>query len=161
MNAISSTCSAMLGKISETQAPDWPCCANLNGDFISGPTWSVKKPVFLSKPVELLAVALLQLGLVVPGVDLARPAVHEQPDDALGLGREVRSTAGPAGLRPGCRRGRTADEKHPLLLQQRSQRQQPAAGAGPCQELRRRADRRGGAVPNRCGEVHGVLVARI
>src|SRR2546421_8376505 len=42
MNAISSTCFARLGKISETQAPDPPCCRNWNGDFISGPTWLVK-----------------------------------------------------------------------------------------------------------------------
>ena len=69
--AILSTCRAMCGNSSDTHAPHWPCCANLNGDFISGPTWSVKKPVFLSKPLQLLAVALVQLGLVVPGIDLA------------------------------------------------------------------------------------------
>src|SRR5262249_4706214 len=38
MNAMSSTCFAMLGKISETQVPDRPCCAHWNGDFMSGPT---------------------------------------------------------------------------------------------------------------------------
>src|SRR5579859_7563413 len=48
--AILSTCLAISGKISETQAPHWPCCSNLNGDFITGPTCSVKKPVSLSKP---------------------------------------------------------------------------------------------------------------
>ena len=47
---MSSTCRAMFGKISETQVPDWPCLANLKGDFISGPTWSVKNPVSLSNP---------------------------------------------------------------------------------------------------------------
>ena len=36
-NAISSTCLATLGYRSHTQAPDWPCRRNLNGDFISGP----------------------------------------------------------------------------------------------------------------------------
>src|SRR3954453_20273628 len=50
MNAMSSTCFARFGKISETQAPDCPCLANLNGDFMIGPTWAVKKPVFLSNP---------------------------------------------------------------------------------------------------------------
>src|SRR5207248_9389477 len=43
--AILSTCRAMFGNSSDTQAPLWPCCSNLNGDFMSGPTWSVKKPV--------------------------------------------------------------------------------------------------------------------
>src|SRR5258707_258179 len=34
---ILSTCLAILGNNSDTQAPLWPCWANLNGDFISGP----------------------------------------------------------------------------------------------------------------------------
>src|SRR5579862_7740580 len=37
MNARSSTIFAMLGKISETHAPDWPYCLKLYGLFISGP----------------------------------------------------------------------------------------------------------------------------
>ena len=37
-----------------------------------------------------LAVRALHARLVVERVDLARPAVHEQEDDALGLGREMR-----------------------------------------------------------------------
>ena len=39
---------------------------------------------------QRLAGVLLQLGLVVERVDLARAAVHHQEDDALGLRREVR-----------------------------------------------------------------------
>src|SRR5262245_36640508 len=52
MKAISSTCCAIPGKTSLTHAPDSPYCANLNGDFITGPTCSLKKPVFLSKPTN-------------------------------------------------------------------------------------------------------------
>src|SRR2546421_2103741 len=48
--AIWSTWRDRFGKISETHAPDSPCRRNSNGDFINGPTCSVKKPVFLSKP---------------------------------------------------------------------------------------------------------------
>ena len=39
---------------------------------------------------EILIEVSLQLGLVVPEVELRRGAVHVQVDDALGLGREVR-----------------------------------------------------------------------
>ena len=39
---------------------------------------------------ERLAVELLQLRLVVEQLELAGPAGHEQVDDALGLGREMR-----------------------------------------------------------------------
>ena len=45
MNAILSTCSPRFGKISETILPDSPCGVNWNGDFISAPTWFLKKPV--------------------------------------------------------------------------------------------------------------------
>src|ERR1700693_547052 len=50
MKAILSTCCATCGKISEPHLPQSPYCRKRNGDFITGPTWSVKKPVFLSKP---------------------------------------------------------------------------------------------------------------
>ena len=39
---------------------------------------------------RLLAVLLREFGLGVESIDLARPAVHEEVDDALGLGGEVR-----------------------------------------------------------------------
>src|SRR5262245_7052523 len=42
----------MPGKTSLTHAPDSPYWANLNGDFITGPTCSLKKPVFLSNPTN-------------------------------------------------------------------------------------------------------------
>ena len=35
----------MFGKISDTQAPHWPCCWNLNGDFISGPTAAIGETI--------------------------------------------------------------------------------------------------------------------
>src|SRR5262245_39957480 len=62
-NAMSSTCLARLGKISGTHVPDWPCCFHANGDFISGPTWSMKKPVFLSQPFSSSPSCLTSSGL--------------------------------------------------------------------------------------------------
>ena len=94
MKAMSSTCSARCGKISDTQAPDWPCRVNWNGDFISPPISPGKKAGLGIEAFQRLAVAFFQLGLVVPGVDLALAAVHEQPDDALGLGRKMRRPRG-------------------------------------------------------------------
>ena len=44
-NAILSTCRPRFGKISETILPEPPRGVNRNGDFISAPTWSLKKPV--------------------------------------------------------------------------------------------------------------------
>ena len=40
--------------------------------------------------------SLLQLRLVVEQFELARPAGHEQVDDALGLGREMAASSAPA-----------------------------------------------------------------
>src|SRR5262249_25920702 len=50
---------------------------------------------------KLLAVAALEFGFVIPGVDVARSAVDEEPDDALGLGGMIPS---PRRKRP-CRIG--------------------------------------------------------
>ena len=63
MKAILSTCWAMFGKISEPHLPHWPCCEKRNGDFITGPTWSVKNPVFLSKPLSSWPSRLASSGL--------------------------------------------------------------------------------------------------
>ena len=41
-----------------------------------------------------LAIVLLERGLVIKRIDLRRPAVHEQEDDALGLRLEVRRPNG-------------------------------------------------------------------
>ena len=49
MNAIRSTCCARFGNNELTHEPLRPCCAQSNGDFISGPTAPGKKPVFGSK----------------------------------------------------------------------------------------------------------------
>jgi hypothetical protein len=63
MNAILSTCRAMCGKRSLTHVPLCPCCAQSNGDFISGPTASVKKPVLLSKPSSFFPSLFASSGL--------------------------------------------------------------------------------------------------
>src|SRR5262249_1421353 len=71
---------------------------------------------------EGLAVALLQLRLVVEGVHLAGAARHEEPDDCLGPGGEVR--------RPGRPHGR-----RPLAVQEPGQGQRAAAQPRAAEEL--------------------------
>ncbi len=51
----------------------------------------------LVEALEFLPVALVEFGLVVPGIDVGRPAVHEQPDDRLGLGRRSAAPSARAG----------------------------------------------------------------
>src|SRR5260221_9778856 len=48
-----------------------------------------KKARLVVKTFELLAVAPRQLRFVIPGIDLALSAIHEEPDDGLRLGRKV------------------------------------------------------------------------
>ena len=92
-NAILSTCRPRFGKISETILPHSPRGLNRNGDFINAPTCVLEEAGrVLERRVELadrLAVPALERGLVVPGVDLAGPAVDEDPDDPLGRCREM------------------------------------------------------------------------
>ena len=42
----------------ETHVPHWPCCVNLNGDFMSGPTCVVEKAGGGVEALEFLPVAL-------------------------------------------------------------------------------------------------------
>ena len=86
-NAMSSTCFATFGYFSQTHAPDSPYCRNVNGDFISGPGLPLKTSIAIRLPC-----VLVELRLGVEQVDGARRAFHEQPDDRLGLGGEVRGT---------------------------------------------------------------------
>ena len=97
------------------------------------------------EPFEFLAVVLGESGPVGPSVDLAGPAVDEQPNDALRLGREMRGTrrhrvksaiggrGGDQALVVEKARETEHAEAHAILLQQ------GAAGAG---ESRRPAGRR-------------------
>ena len=81
----------MCGNQSETSMPDWPCFLKVRFDASS---------LFLSTPRRVLTVpndagsfwpcSRVQFGLRVEGIDVARPAGHEQEDDALRLRLEVR-----------------------------------------------------------------------
>ena len=77
---------------------------------------------------DALAVPLRQLRLGVEGIDLRRPAVHEQVDDALGLGREVRRLGSE---RIGQAPGRAAS----CIGQQARQTEHTEAGARAGQEF--------------------------
>src|ERR1700722_2358242 len=98
--------------------------------------------------LEFLPVALRQLRLVVPGIDLAGTAVHEQPDDRLRLGGEVRL----------LRRQRMEDMilggEQALLIEEAGQSERAEAAAGAAQEsAARRVERvrRG----DEMGVIHG------
>jgi hypothetical protein len=87
-----------------------------------------KKPVLVSKPGELGAVAHRQFGLVVPGVDLAGAAVHEQPDDGLGAGGEV-GRRGASGLgRAACAEGTSRPESRSRVARPSMPAPRPARG---------------------------------
>ena len=73
--------------------PLWPYFWNLNGDGKAAP---VLRSVRRFARRQRLAGVLRQRRLGVEGIDVRRAAVHEQVDDALGLGREVAAPWGPA-----------------------------------------------------------------
>ena len=71
--------------------PVWPCWANLNFERGQG-----------AAAGSDLAVVVLQLRLVFPGVHLRDRPFHEQEDDPLGLHAEVRRLGGEQALADGC-----------------------------------------------------------
>ena len=105
---------------------------------------------------QRLAVLLRQLRLGVEQVDVAGPADHEQEDDPLGLGREVRLAARRAGSRPACR-ARPARS----CRQQPGQGEAAAAAAGAEEEVAARGVRGGCMGASRGGgEVWVSIAAR-
>ena len=86
---MSSTCWAMLGKDLADPGAALAVLGELERRLHHRADLLREEAGVLVEALQLLAVALLQLRLVVPGIDLARPAVHEQPDDALRLGGKM------------------------------------------------------------------------
>ena len=82
-----------------------------------------------SNVADRLAVPTIEGRLVLPGIDLARPAVDEDPDHALGPRREVRRARGHGVLR----RHRGAEQSLPL--EQTGQADQPEPGPGALEQL--------------------------
>ena len=118
-----STCRAMLGYSSEIHVPVSPCWLNLN--FDAGQDAAARPD---------LAVILLKLRLVIPGVHLRGGAVHEQEDDPLGLTGEVRRLRRQrAGRGPVVRR--LLDRLRRVLPEQAGQREVAEARAGVLQDL--------------------------
>ena len=105
---------------------------------------------------DRLTVPTIEGRLVLPGIDLARPAVDEDPDHALRPSREVRRTRGHGVLR----RHRRAQESVPL--EQAGQTDQPETRPGACSNRRREtmAVKSRSLVPNNCGSfrlgTHGI-----
>jgi hypothetical protein len=48
-----------------------------------------KKPGGFVEALQLLTISFGQLGLKVPGIDMAGAAIHEEPDDILGPGGKM------------------------------------------------------------------------
>ena len=90
------------GYSSLTSMPLWPCLENLNGDGSRPPP--LARSVDSSAPGGCVPVVLFQGRLGVEGVDLRGAAVHEQEDDALGLGAKS-GALGASGLSAALRGG--------------------------------------------------------
>ncbi len=93
----SSTCCATWGKSSLTGRPLWPYCRKLQGPEAPGGFQEFaglgKLHARLLEGIRLAVVALQQR-LGVESVHVARPAFHEDEDDALGARGELRGLGG-------------------------------------------------------------------
>ena len=87
-----------------------------------------------------LAVVLIQFGLRIPQIDLARSAVHEQEDDRLRAGRKMRRRRR---QRIGRFRGTRFVRKEPVRSQHPGQRRPRKPAAGFPEEFPTRAAARG------------------
>ena len=90
---MSSMCWAVWANSSLTSMPLWPYFWNLNGEGNAAP---VLRSVRQVRHRQLLAGVFCKRRLGIERIDVARPAVHEQVDDALGLGRKMRQLVRPA-----------------------------------------------------------------
>ena len=150
---MSSTQVARCGNRSQTHLPHWPYCWN----FHFGPT---TRPSFFlpPRPNVLTAIVLpssvVELRLVVEGIDVARPAVHEEEDDALGLGRQRRRLGRQrvgelvrrSRPRRPCRRSRRATAGR-SGRRRRSRRRPPRGTRGGCGRRRSRVSASHGQSP--------------
>ena len=87
MTQMSSMCLAVCAKSSLTSRPHWPYFWNLNGEGNAAP---VRRSVRRFAVGSGLPAYFVERRLGVERIDLARPAVGEDVDDALRLRREVR-----------------------------------------------------------------------
>ena len=143
MNAMSSTCFATFGYFSQTHAPDWPYCLNLNGDFISGPGLPLKTSIAICLPSLLSSSGLGSNRSTALG-----RAFHEQPDHRLGLGGKVRRWKAARFV------GRRVIGQERLAAQQVRQGEHAQAAAGPREEIAAVANRRHAAAGKQASRVH-------
>ena len=92
----SSATSARLGNRSETQSPLLPAAPEGVVRPVEPPHLAEERVGLAEALGHVLAVVLLQLGLVVERVDLAQAAAEEDVDDVPGLRLEVRAADGAA-----------------------------------------------------------------
>src|SRR5437762_10811259 len=82
----------VLGHAGENLAdpsPRFPVASELEGRAHHWPDLLFKKAGVLVETHQFLPVSFFQLWLVLPRIDVAWPAVHEQPNHALGFGRKM------------------------------------------------------------------------
>ena len=141
----------MVGKISGTHVPLWPCCFQAKRRLHERADLVGEEAGVLVEALQLLAVVFRQFRLVVPGVDLAGPAVHEQPDDRFRLRGEMRR---PGGERiEAALRGFLGGEEA-FALQEAGQGEGAATAAGSGQEGTAGAEGGGGG-GEQVGDGHG------
>ena len=133
--ATSSTTSARCGRSSESSAPHWPCLANLN----FGPS-SLELGIDERRAITLEqlrrrqgAVEFRELRLVIEQFQMARRARHEQVNDVLRLGREMRLRGASGLVMRRVGRGRDCVFAHQRMQRDRAETdaaflQEPAAG---------------------------------
>src|SRR5690606_23537387 len=104
---------------------------------------------------KVLVEPILQPGLVVPGVELGRPAVHVQVNDGLGLRREMRQTR-QGGMNRSSRRRRGRAE--PIMPGETGEAERSQANAAASKKLTTREEEivlvEGTAHGNSCWRSH-------
>ncbi len=123
--------------------PHWPYCFI----FHLGPT--TRPSCFLAAAAEGFdgdgfAVEIIELGLVVEGIDVGRSAIHEEEDDALGLGQKLADT-GRLRIKPGggAMGGKGLFTEETVAIKQSGQRDAGEAGAGLPEKFTARAPAKG------------------
>ena len=125
----SSAHSPIFGKISLTGSPDCPQRLKRNGDIMSPRGAALGAQIRRRRPLPVVAD---ESGLGIERIDLRRPAVHEDVDDPLRLGRKVRQ---PRRERAGCAGGRLLRGKHFLIAHQGREPDGAEAGTDFLQEV--------------------------
>ena len=112
----------VLAKLRENRRHHLPALSargELEGRLHQGPDGIGKKSSILIEALEFLSVHLLKLRLIIPGIDLTRTPIDEQPNHRLGLPSEM----------PLLGSERIVSSKKPLIGQQTGEPQTTQSGS--------------------------------